>query len=72
YEAGRRTLKREFKSLKTPLGTLKVKVGSLNGQVFQVAPEYEDCKKIARQKKRPLKQVYEEALNWAERMLRKE
>ena len=31
----------------------------LNGKVVQAAPEFESCKKLATQKKLPLRQVYE-------------
>jgi len=31
------------------------------GEIKNIAPEYEDCKKIAKQHQIPLKEVYEEA-----------
>jgi len=61
---------REIKRLKlaqrifiaeTRYGKIKVKVGIVKGIIKNVAPEYEDCKKIAKQYKIPLKEVYEEA-----------
>ncbi len=57
----RRKLKREFVTVKTPFGEVTVKLGKLNGQIKQVAPEYESCKQIATQAGVPLKQVYEAA-----------
>jgi pyridinium-3,5-bisthiocarboxylic acid mononucleotide nickel chelatase len=59
--AERRKLRRAFKTVKTKFGTVTVKVGTLNGQILQAAPEYESCRKLAAQKKVPLKQVYEAA-----------
>ena len=57
--AERRKLKREFVTVKTRFGPVTVKLGKLNGKVVQAAPEFESCKKLAAQKKVPLRQVYE-------------
>ena len=59
--AERRKLRREFTTVKTKFGPVKVKLGKLNGKVVQAAPEFESCKKLAAQKKVPLRQVYEAA-----------
>jgi len=39
-----------------------VKLGLLNGEVVQVAPEYESCRAIAAQADVPLKAVYDAAV----------
>ena len=59
--AERRKLQREFATVKTKFGNVTVKLGKLNSKVVQAAPEFESCKKLAAQKKVPLKQIYEEA-----------
>mgnify|MGYP001615040754 CR=1 FL=1 len=59
--AERRKLQREFATVKTTFGNVTVKLGKLNGKVVQAAPEFESCKKLAAQKKVPLRQVYEAA-----------
>jgi uncharacterized protein (TIGR00299 family) protein len=59
--AERRKLRREFKTVKTRFGNVTVKLGTLNGEVVQAAPEYDSCKKLAAQKKVPLRRVYEAA-----------
>ena len=59
--AERRKLRREFKTVKTKFGNVTVKLGTLNGETVQAAPEFESCRKLAEQKKVPLKQVYEAA-----------
>ena len=59
--AERRKLKREFVTVKTKFGKVTVKLGKLNGKVVQAAPEFESCKKLAAQKKVPLRQIYEAA-----------
>jgi hypothetical protein len=60
--AERRKLPREFRSVETPFGPVRVKVGRLNGQVVQAAPEYESCRALAEQARVPLRQVYEATL----------
>ena len=62
HTAERRKLAREFTSVKTPFGEVSVKFGKLDGRVIQAAPEFESCKKLARQAKIPLKAVYEAAI----------
>ncbi len=47
--------------VETPLGKVGIKVGYLEGKINTWAPEYEDCFKIARERKVPLKDVYREA-----------
>ncbi len=61
YKVGRTVLDREIKTVKTSWGSIKVKVGKLNGKVIQVSPEYEDCKKTAIKRKVPVKSIYDEA-----------
>ena len=46
----------------TKYGKIKVKVGIFKGKIKNIAPEYEDCKKMAKQHKVPLKEVYDEAM----------
>ena len=58
YRAERRKLRREFLTAATPYGDVTVKVGRLDGQVVQVAPEFESCRKLAEQGGVPLKAVY--------------
>jgi len=56
----RRKLKRETKTITTRFGPVRVKFSMVGDQIRDVAPEYEDCKGIAREKNVPLKRVYEE------------
>jgi len=46
----------------TKYGKIRVKVGMFKGEIKNIAPEYEDCKKMAKQHKVPLKEVYDEAM----------
>ena len=45
----------------TKYGKVKIKVAMFKGEIKNIAPEYEDCKKVAKQQQVPLKKVYEEA-----------
>jgi uncharacterized protein (TIGR00299 family) protein len=63
--AERRKLRREFAAVKTPFGKVTVKIGKLGGKVVQAAPEFEPVKKLAMQKKVPVKQIYEVAVQAA-------
>jgi len=62
YEARRRVLERQTVSVETPLGTVRMKVARLNGQVLNASPEYEDCQRLAAERGVPLKQVLAEAM----------
>ncbi len=58
YQATRKKLEREIKTIKTKYGKVRVKISKLNNEIKNVMPEYEDCVKIAKNKKIPLKRVY--------------
>jgi uncharacterized protein (TIGR00299 family) protein len=60
--AERRKLRREFATVKTRFGPVAVKFGKLDGKVVQAAPEFESCRKLADQKKVPVKRIYEAAV----------
>jgi pyridinium-3,5-bisthiocarboxylic acid mononucleotide nickel chelatase len=60
--AERRKLQRELTMVKTQFGEVTVKLGKLNGKVVQAAPEFESCRKLAQQKKVPVKEVYQAAI----------
>ncbi|MBU1036030.1 nickel pincer cofactor biosynthesis protein LarC [bacterium] len=44
----------------TKYGKIRIKVGIFKREIKNIAPEYEDCKKMAKQHQVPLKEVYEE------------
>ncbi|NPV54257.1 MAG: nickel pincer cofactor biosynthesis protein LarC [Firmicutes bacterium] len=56
----RRKAERDSISVTTRFGEARVKVARLEGQILNIAPEYEDCRKLARKHGVPLKVVYEE------------
>ncbi len=53
-------LERAFRHVQTKWGAVTVKEGLYNGELIQSAPEYEECKKLARENKIPLKTVYQQ------------
>jgi len=62
YRAQRRTLPREFLSVATAFGDVRIKISRVNGRILHVAPEYDDCRKLAVEKNVPLQRVISEAL----------
>ena len=52
---------RYFKEVQTPYGMIRFKVAQAGNKIINVSPEYEDCKRVAREKKLPLKAVMEAA-----------
>lgn len=61
YEAKRFKLQREIIKVNTRYGGIKVKLSRGPDSIFTVSPEYDDCARIARSKRVPLKRVYDEA-----------
>jgi len=64
-EVGRKKLSRELQDVRTPYGVVRVKVSRRGDEVLTVTPEYEDCRRIARERQVPLKTVMEEAITAA-------
>ncbi len=57
----RAVLDREMRLVSTRFGSIPVKVLSRGGRVVTVSPEYEECRKLAKELKVSLKEVYDEA-----------
>jgi uncharacterized protein (TIGR00299 family) protein len=66
------TLDRDTLKVETTHGAVAVKIGVLDGHVVTVAPEYEDCVRIAREAGVPAKDVFEQAVHMARRELDEE
>jgi uncharacterized protein (TIGR00299 family) protein len=62
YRAQRRVLPREWVSVATEYGDVRIKVSRVNGRILHVAPEFEDCRKLAEEKNVPLQRVIAEAM----------
>jgi uncharacterized protein (TIGR00299 family) protein len=58
YTVTKRMLQRETQTVETAWGPVRVKIARLGGRVTNIAPEYEDCRALARQHGIPVKDVY--------------
>lgn len=65
----RTKLQRKSVMVQTSFGEVQVKVAMLNGSMRTVSPEYEECKKIAKDNNIPLQQVYDDVKRQAEEKL---
>jgi uncharacterized protein (DUF111 family) len=61
-EERRQILAREWQTVRTRFGEIRIKVASMNSTISSYAPEYEDCRRIAAEQRVPLKQVMQEAV----------
>jgi pyridinium-3,5-bisthiocarboxylic acid mononucleotide nickel chelatase len=61
HQERRVCLDREWKSVATPWGAVRVKIGRFRGAITSVSPEFEDCRKVAEEKRVPVLAVYEMA-----------
>ncbi|MFA0748806.1 nickel pincer cofactor biosynthesis protein LarC [Fervidibacter sp.] len=61
-EVERLCLPREIWEVTTPYGTVKVKVAKLGDEIVNIAPEYEDCRRLALERGVPLKEVMSAAI----------
>ena len=62
YPVRRRVLERSFKEVSTVYGPVRIKVALAPDGHENIAPEYDDCKRIATEKSVPIKRVYQAAL----------
>jgi pyridinium-3,5-bisthiocarboxylic acid mononucleotide nickel chelatase len=58
----RSCLDRAHTSVVTPYGEIRIKLGSVNGEVLNAAPEFEDCRTAAAKHNVPLKLVQQAAI----------
>lgn len=56
------TLSREFETISTPLGQVKIKRSFFRGKEVSAKPEYDDCKLLAAEKGIPVKDVYNQVM----------
>jgi uncharacterized protein (TIGR00299 family) protein len=62
YSAERQILARQWETVRTHFGEVRIKVARLNGHVRQASPEFEDCRKLAEAENVPLQRVMDEAI----------
>ncbi|MCF7876207.1 nickel pincer cofactor biosynthesis protein LarC [Candidatus Bipolaricaulota bacterium] len=66
HEIEREKLERKIKTVKTEFGRVQVKLGYENGELVNIAPEFESCHDLAEKSGEPLKKIYRRALVAAE------
>ncbi len=58
----RRTLDRQHATVATAYGPIRIKLGLLQGEVLNAAPEFEDCRAAAEAHNQSIKEVYQAAI----------
>jgi hypothetical protein len=58
----RSCLDRTHITVTTPYGDIRIKLGSRNGETYNAAPEFEDCRAAAQKHNAPVKQVIQAAI----------
>jgi pyridinium-3,5-bisthiocarboxylic acid mononucleotide nickel chelatase len=58
----RSCLERRHTTVQTVYGDIRMKIGTLNGEELNAAPEFEDCRTAASQRNVPIKQVQQAAI----------
>jgi uncharacterized protein (TIGR00299 family) protein len=71
YRAERRVLPREWVTVATEFGNVRVKVARANGRILRAAPEYEDCRRLAAERDVPLQRVMAETIKRYEEEVKK-
>lgn len=61
HRTRRMKLRREFRTVETPYGPVRIKLGFLGDEMAQAAPEYESCRVIAENTGVPIRDVYRAA-----------
>ncbi|MCD6448429.1 MAG: LarC family nickel insertion protein, partial [Thermoplasmata archaeon] len=69
YKVVRDKLEREIVEVETEYGKIRVKVGYFNGKIITISPEYEDCAKVAKESRVPIREVYEKAREKARKII---
>lgn len=65
----RKKLDREVKKIKTKFGEAVVKLAYLKDELMNVAPEFKSCEKLAKKTGLPVKKIYEEVKEKANKLL---
>lgn len=61
YKVERECMSREWLVVTTPYGDIRVKKAQYDN-IIKYSPEYEDCKKYAKEKQVPVQTIYQEVL----------
>ena len=61
-EVDRSCLKRQFTDFESSFGVVTIKEAYYEGKLIKFAPEYEECKEIAKARDLPLQEVYQQII----------
>ena len=67
----RKKLNRENKKIKTGYGEAEIKLAYLNKELINISPEISSCEKLAKKNNLPVKEIYEEVKQEANKLLKK-
>ncbi len=59
YNAKRKTLKREIKTIKTGFGDVRIKISKMGENIVNISPEYDDIKALSKKTDLPIKRLTE-------------
>ena len=62
-KVAKKMLVREMTKRKTKYGKVSIKNGCLNGKIIKSKPEYEDCRRLAKEKGVTVKEIYDNVLS---------
>jgi uncharacterized protein (TIGR00299 family) protein len=68
-EVERAELERRSETVETEYGSVRIKLGARGAEIWNVAPEYDDCVALAQERGVPLKRVLAAAASAAQRLL---
>jgi uncharacterized protein (DUF111 family) len=60
YAVEKTMLQRSTQDVETRWGTVRVKLGYLDGKAIKSKPEYEDCLRLSRENQVPIQEIYRE------------
>jgi len=63
HQVQRSRLNRTWETVETSWGPVRLKISKLGDKIMNIAPEYEDCRTLAKKTGTPLKQIWCQALN---------
>ena len=67
YEVKRQVLERHMSKIKLPYGEVHIKYGKLDGRIVNIAPEFDDCSNLSAITGKPLKTIWQDAMQAAEK-----
>ncbi len=62
-KVNRSCLEREYIDFESSFGTVTIKAAYYNGELIKFAPEFEECREIAKRKNMPLQRVYQQIIS---------